>query len=75
MKIVKILSLSLGLSLLGISNSYAFWWTPQERDCTATLTYTLGLEEGVEVEFSETWQGTKRVCKDGDSWCWSSDCS
>ena len=74
MKLIKILTLFLGFSLFGISNSYAFFWTPQERDCTATLTYTIEIA-GVEVEFTETWEGTKQVCKDGNSFCWASDCA
>lgn len=75
MKFIKILTLVLGFSLVGISNSYAFWWTPQERDCKATLTTTLSTgDEGVEVTFKEEWEGTKSVCKDGDWFCIASDC-
>lgn len=74
MKLFKVLFFGFALSVLSVTNSFAFWWTPQERDCTATLTYTVEIE-GVEIEFTETWNGTKKVCKDGDSFCWASDCA
>jgi hypothetical protein len=75
MKVIKILILGTVFSFLTVSNSFAGWfWTPTEVDCTATLTYTMELE-GVSVTFTETWEGKKRVCRDGTSWCWASDCS
>jgi len=52
----------------------AFWWEQNTVTCTATNTFTMEIA-GQTFEFTETWEGTKRVCRSGDSFCLSSNCS
>lgn len=72
----KIVIACLGFAcMFGFStDANAFWWKSNSVKCKATNTFSIGYA-GVELQFEESWEGTKTVCKSGDGWCWSSSCS
>lgn len=74
MKLLKISSLGIILTVMSTVNTYALWWHPHLVACKASNTITFELE-GVTVTHTETWEGVKKVCRDGNDWCWGSDCA
>lgn len=75
MKLLKILSFGIIFTMLSTVNTYALWWQPHTVDCTASNTITFEIEGGIIVTHTETWDGIKKVCRDGSEWCWGSDCA
>lgn len=70
----KLLSLTLGLLLLGSINANAWWWTEEEITCKAS--YSITVTSGpIEVVITDEWEGTKTRCTSGDNWCFSGVCN
>jgi hypothetical protein len=79
MKKIFVLAFGLVMTLGFAQDANAWWWKKYEVDCKAKLTTSVTIGEGnklasVSVGFEETWDGKKNVCRDGDEWCWASDC-
>lgn len=74
MKKVFALVFCLAMTIGFAQDANAWWWQRTEVKCEAKLIIKLG-EGPAEVTFEQSWDGVKYVCRDGDSWCWSSDCS
>lgn len=68
----KIVAMCLSMALVfGFSlDASALWWKKTTVKCTVTKTLSL-----VVYEESETYEGTKDVCRSGEDWCLGSRCS
>ncbi len=68
----KKFALVFGLALtLGFSqDANAWWWKSETQKCTVTETFSL-----IGWEWSESYEGTRTKCIDGDEWCLSQRCS
>jgi hypothetical protein len=70
----KLLSLTLGLILLGAIDANAWWWKGKTIECEAS--YSFKLEVGpFTVEVDDKWTGTKTTCLSGEDWCFNGICS
>jgi hypothetical protein len=54
-------------------SSGGWFWKSETIPCT--VTNTVGIDYIVVASTSETYAGTKKVCRDGWSLCWSTFCS
>jgi hypothetical protein len=74
MKKVFVFVFGLAMTLGFAQDANAWWWKKYEVDCKAGLTITIGIDGVIQVGSTESWEGKKNVCRDGDEWCWASDC-
>jgi hypothetical protein len=54
------------------SDGGGYMWSSKIVKCTVTRTY--GFDYGIVSTTSETYDGTKKVCVSGSSFCWSGAC-
>ena len=70
MKKVFVFAFGLAMTIGFSQDANAWWWRKETITCTVTESFNL-----VVYEWSQSYEGTKDVCKDGDSWCFTSYCS
>jgi len=73
-KVILSLGLCFFLTLGFALDANAWWWKKHSVTCTATNTITISIA-GQSIEFNESWEGTKDVCRSGNDWCLSSSCA
>jgi hypothetical protein len=81
-KKIMVLSLIMALStswgLMNSANASGGWfWQSENRKCTVTKTFSIGWDYGVVLvsHKTESYEGSKSVCVDGNTTCWSSSCN
>ena len=72
LSIVLVLIPQNSFALTDAGSAYNWFWKAETVKCTVTT--TVGVDYGLVATYSETYQGTKTACRDGNNWCWSGFC-
>ena len=74
MKKVFVIVFGLAMTMGFYQDANAWWWRKTSVKCDAKTILKIG-EGPIEITFEQSWEGVKSICRSGENWCWSSDCS